>query len=244
MTARQRVVGYIRVSTAEQVDGFGLEVQEQAVRAYCRSNGLRLVAMFSDEGLSGSNGLDTRRGLCEALAHVETGQASAVVVYRLDRLAHDLILQEVTIQRLQAIGAAVLSVSEPDTDSDDPTKVLLRQMLGAFGQYERCVIRGRMASGKAAKARGGQIHRRPTQVRLQGRQRGAGPQRGRGCHRHHDHHHAQGRRQLPRHRQGPHGREVHHQVRTRVLARIGAEHRSPLRGGVGTGRGDVARIAP
>ena len=43
-----------------------------------------------------------------------------------------LILQETTIQSLKAIGAAVLSVSEPDTDSDDPTRVLMRQMMGAF----------------------------------------------------------------------------------------------------------------
>ena len=51
--ARQRVIGYTRVSTAEQVDGFGLDVQEAAIRAYCRAENLRLVAMVSDEGQCG-----------------------------------------------------------------------------------------------------------------------------------------------------------------------------------------------
>jgi DNA invertase Pin-like site-specific DNA recombinase len=162
MAARQKVFGYLRVSTAEQVDGFGLDVQEQAVRAYCRTKGLRLVAMYSDEGQSGSNGLDTRLGLATALARIEAGDATALVVYRLDRLARDFILQETTVQGLQAIGARVLSVSEPDTDGDDPTRVLMRQMLGAFGQYERTLIRGRMIAGREAKrAAGGYIGGRP-----------------------------------------------------------------------------------
>ncbi len=161
--ARQKVFAYLRVSTSEQAeDGYGLEVQEKAIRTFCKAKGLRLVAVFSDEGQSGSNGLDSRRGLAEALARIERGEASGLIVYRLDRLARDLILQETTIQSLRATGAAVLSVSEPDTDSDDPTRVLMRQMMGAFAQYERTLIRGRMMAGKAAKvAQGGYGGGRP-----------------------------------------------------------------------------------
>jgi DNA invertase Pin-like site-specific DNA recombinase len=162
------VIGYVRVSTTEQAsEGFGLEVQEKAIRAYCRSNKLRLVAVFGDEGISGSNGLDARRGLAEALARIEAGEASALVVHKLDRLARDLILQETTIQSLKATGATVLSVSEPDTDSDDPTRVLMRQMMGAFSQYERTLIRGRMMAGKAQKvAQGGYGGGRPAYGRM------------------------------------------------------------------------------
>ena len=36
-------------------------------------------------------------------------------------------------------------------DTDDPTKVMIRQIIGAVSQYERAVIRGRMMAGKAAK---------------------------------------------------------------------------------------------
>ena len=55
-----KVVGYLRVSTVEQVSGFGLDVQEAAIREHCRLHRLRLVAVLRDEGQSGSNGLDTR----------------------------------------------------------------------------------------------------------------------------------------------------------------------------------------
>src|SRR5688500_10993235 len=117
MAKRKIVIGYIRVSTAEQVNGFGLEVQEKAIAEWCKREGVRLLAVHRDEGQSGSNGLDTRPGRAEALARCEAGEAQALVVYRLDRLARDLVLQETTIQRLQAHGVRVLSVTEPDVDS-------------------------------------------------------------------------------------------------------------------------------
>jgi len=160
--AKTKVIGYTRVSTAEQVDGFGLDVQEAAIRAYCKAENLRLVAMVSDEGQSGSNGLDDRLGLAEGLARIERGEAAALVVFRLDRLARDLLLQETVHARLEAGGAAVLSVSEPSVDGDDATRILVRQLLGGIAQYERAVIRGRMMAGKAAKvAKGGYGGGRP-----------------------------------------------------------------------------------
>ncbi len=80
-----------------------------------------------------------------------------MVVYRLDRLARDLILQETLVQRLRDQETPVRSASEPDldTDTDDPTKVLIRQIIGAVSQYERAVIRGRMMAGKTAKREAG-----------------------------------------------------------------------------------------
>ena len=35
-----RLVAYIRVSTDAQVDGYGLEVQTQALTAWCKANGI------------------------------------------------------------------------------------------------------------------------------------------------------------------------------------------------------------
>lgn len=153
--SRPRAIGYVRVSTQEQVSGFGLDVQRKAVRDYCTAQGYRLVSVLSDEGISGSNGLDTREGLATALAVIERHESDVLVVYRLDRLARDLMLQETTIARLRAAGASVESVTEADIDSDDPTRVLVRQVLGAIGQYEKALIRGRMMAGRAAKAASG-----------------------------------------------------------------------------------------
>jgi len=158
--ARKKAIGYIRVSTTEQLSGFGLDVQEQAIRECCKAKGLHLVEVFRDEGQSGSNGLEARVGLAGALATLKAEEASMLVVYRLDRLARDLILQETLLETLRDQGTPVVSASEPDLDTatDDPTKVLIRQIIGAVSQYERAVIRGRMVAGKAAKReRGGYL---------------------------------------------------------------------------------------
>ena len=149
---KRRAIGYVRVSTDEQTRKYGLDAQEHAITAHCRALGLRLVTIARDEGQSGSNGLDTRTGLAEALARLEAGDADILIVSRLDRLARDLLVQETILERLARRGRAVLSVAEPDVTSDDPTRVLVRQVLGAIAQYERGVIRGRMLAGKAVKA--------------------------------------------------------------------------------------------
>lgn len=157
MARKLRAIGYVRVSTAEQANrGAGLAIQEKAIQQHCARGGVRLVEIARDEGQSGANGLDAREGLARALGKLEAGLADVLVVYRLDRLARDLMLQETVIARLAVKGVRVLSVSEPDVDSDEPTRVLVRQVLGAIAQYEKAVIRGRMVAGRRAKmAKGG-----------------------------------------------------------------------------------------
>ena len=50
------VVGYIRVSTAEQADsGAGLEAQRAAIEAEAQRRGWTLLRMFEDAGASGKS---------------------------------------------------------------------------------------------------------------------------------------------------------------------------------------------
>ena len=56
---------------------------------------------------------------------------------------------------LRLSGASVLSVSEPSTNGDTDEGVLMRQILGSVGQYERALIRGRMTAGRQAKLAAG-----------------------------------------------------------------------------------------
>lgn len=152
-----KVIGYVRVSTDRQADkGSSLATQEKSIRAWAKTNGHRLLSVERDEGVSGANGLASRAGLPIALAALEDGKADALVVYRLDRLARDLLVQETVIGRLGRKGRPVISVTEPEAESDDATRVLVRQVLGAIAEYERKVIAARTQAGKAAKrARGG-----------------------------------------------------------------------------------------
>lgn len=74
-----KVVGYLRVSTDRQAEeGLGLEVQEQAIRSWAEDHGHHLIGMTRDEGISGSNGIDTRIGLADALEGDATGRHPAL----------------------------------------------------------------------------------------------------------------------------------------------------------------------
>jgi DNA invertase Pin-like site-specific DNA recombinase len=156
-----KLIAYLRVSTDRQAEeGLGLEVQEQAVRRWARANGHRVVAICRDEGVSGSNGLETRMGLPEALSLLKEAKARGLVVYRLDRLARDLVIQETLLAELRRMGAEVFTTSAAETgylsdDPDDPSRKLIRQVLGAVAEYERAMISLRLRSGRARKAEKG-----------------------------------------------------------------------------------------
>ncbi len=153
---------YLRVSTDKQAEeGNGLDVQRQAVRAWARAHSHRVTSWHSDEGVSGSNGLDSRVSLPDAVAEVRAGRAAGLVVYRLDRLARDLILQETLLAEIAAAGGRVFSTFAGEQeviedDPEDPSRRLIRQVLGAVSEYERSLIRLRLRNGRRRKhERGG-----------------------------------------------------------------------------------------
>jgi DNA invertase Pin-like site-specific DNA recombinase len=82
-------VGYVRVSTLEQAsEGVSLDAQRDKIRAYCKFNGIKLIDLLADEGVSGST-LE-RPGLQAALRILQRGRANTLVVVKLDRLTRSV----------------------------------------------------------------------------------------------------------------------------------------------------------
>lgn len=156
-----KVVAYLRVSTDRQAEqGLGLDIQRQAIKKWAKGNGFRVTQFLSDEGISGSNGLDTRVALADALDLVRHREVVGVVVYRLDRLARDLVLQETLLADIRRMGGELFSTSAAEAgyltdDAEDPSRTLIRQVLGAVSQYERSMIALRLRSGRRRKAEKG-----------------------------------------------------------------------------------------
>jgi DNA invertase Pin-like site-specific DNA recombinase len=95
-------------------------------------------------------------GLADALEALKEGRADGLVVYRLDRLARDLVLQEQLLADIRRMGAEVFSTSRAEAsyltdDPDDPSRKLIRQVLGAVNEYERAMIKLRLRSGRRKK---------------------------------------------------------------------------------------------
>ncbi len=146
------------MSTLGQVDGYGLDVQEQQVRQCCQTAGLRLVGITRDEGVSGGLDAEDRPGLAEALTLLQADEADVLVVAKLDRLARTLTVQEAALAHVWRYSKRVWACDVGEVledDPDDPMRTAMRQMSGVFSQLERGMIRARMRAGKARKAEQG-----------------------------------------------------------------------------------------
>ncbi len=97
----QVAVGYVRVSTQEQVsEGVSLDAQRDKLRAYCKCSDIKLIDIKADEGISG--GALERPGLQAALAMLRRGTAITLIVVKLDRIRSFGL-----VQGLRRGGAAV-----------------------------------------------------------------------------------------------------------------------------------------
>jgi DNA invertase Pin-like site-specific DNA recombinase len=140
MSKRRNAVSYIRVSGLGQRDGDGPQRQRDAVARSAKAQRLDLVREFSDLGVSGTiEGVD-RPGMRELLAGLEG--VDVVLVESADRLARDLVVQELLLRLLDEAGVVVLDSHGTDLTVADgnPTKVLVRQILGAVQQFDRSSI--------------------------------------------------------------------------------------------------------
>jgi DNA invertase Pin-like site-specific DNA recombinase len=155
-----KLAGYVRVSTKAQAEeGLGLVAQERAIRAWARAGHHRIVGMFRDEGVSGSNGVEDRKALPEALNLIADGKAEGLIVARLDRLARNLTIQEGILGRVWAEGGHVISADIGEVqrdDPEDPMRTAMRQMFGVFSQLDRAMISARLRKGRRLKAERGE----------------------------------------------------------------------------------------
>ena len=135
-----KAFSYLRVSGRGQVDGDGFPRQRAAIKAYAGAHDIRIVREFRDEGVSGTVENMNRPSWAELMATLHSNGVKTIIVERLDRLARALIIQETAIAELHKNGFELISVFEPDLMATDPTRVLMRQILGAVAQYDKSQI--------------------------------------------------------------------------------------------------------
>ncbi len=146
---------YLRVSTPDQAgeDAYGLDAQRAAITAWAAQHGHTLApTWYTDAGISGST-LE-RPGLQALLKDALVADWDGVIVAKLDRVARDLMLQLWIEKELLKAACPLISVAEPMA-AEDPAGKLMRQIIGAFAEFEKARITERMAGGRLAKAKAG-----------------------------------------------------------------------------------------
>lgn len=154
-----RVYWYLRVSGRGQIDGDGPERQRDSIKVFCDANGLSFGGEFFEAAVSGTvEGVD-RPAFAEMLQTMECHELNGhdpikiVVVERMDRLARDLMVSEFLLAECRRAGVVVYSADQGTlidmaSDGGDPTRVLIRQLMGALAQWEKSQLVMKLAKAR------------------------------------------------------------------------------------------------
>jgi len=156
MKKLKKLVGYCRVSTNNQKEEGTIELQEKSIKKYIEKNNYELVKIFKDNGISGGSELENRPGLAELFSYAEGNkEVEGVLIFKLDRLARDLYIQEHLIKKLEGLNKKLISIKEPNLDSKDPMRKAFRQFMGIVSELEKAFITMRLSGGRINKAQKG-----------------------------------------------------------------------------------------
>lgn len=153
-----KVIGYVRVSTEEQRDsGLGLADQRAVIEAEASRRNWTDVEVIADEGFSARNLV--RPGIARALDMLRAGEASVLVVAKLDRLSRSLLDFAGLMATAEREGWRLV-VLDLALDTTTPSGELMAAVMAAFAQYERRLIGSRTSAAlRQLKANGARLGR-------------------------------------------------------------------------------------
>jgi DNA invertase Pin-like site-specific DNA recombinase len=151
------VVSYIRVSTGKQgKSGLGIEAQRTAIARFAAAEGLDVLSEFLEvESGKGSDALDRRPRLSEALAKARKAKAP-VVVAKLCRLSRDVaFISGLMARRVPFIVAELGAEADP----------FMLHIYAVLAEKERALIADRTRAALAQKKAQGTILGNRTNLR-------------------------------------------------------------------------------
>jgi DNA invertase Pin-like site-specific DNA recombinase len=156
MGDKTKVIGYMRVSTNQQVEGgLSLESQRQKLEAYAALYDLELVSVEIDAGVSAKS--LNRPGLSSALASLEAGKAQALLIVKLDRLTRSVPDLGILIDDYfsPAKPFELMSVND-HIDTRTASGRMILNILATVSQWEREEIGERTTAALKAKYQRGE----------------------------------------------------------------------------------------
>jgi DNA invertase Pin-like site-specific DNA recombinase len=150
-----KAFGYVRCSSMGGMDGDGPIRQRAAIEKFCQENSIELAGVY-EESHTGSD-LEGRTEFHKMRSAMLANGVRMVICEKLDRLARSIMVQETILADFKKHGIELRSatVGEDDLCGTDPTRTLIRQILGCFFEYERKMIELKLrAARQRARAAG------------------------------------------------------------------------------------------
>ena len=154
VSANNRAIAYVRVSSARQVDeGNSIASQTASIKQYAKGRGLRLLSrdIVIDEGVSGGIPLWDRPGGRLLMKRVESGKFGHLIAMKLDRLFRITSDAIHTVDELhdEGIGLHVINLGRQSMDTSTSMGRFFFQIVASFSELERGRISERTREGMA-----------------------------------------------------------------------------------------------
>jgi site-specific DNA recombinase len=134
------ILGYVRVSSREQINGTGIERQINAIETFAkhmrrnvRQSRMKL-RIFVEKGISGT--VEKRPAFSEMIAFADANDCKIIIIEDMSRLARELLLQ---MQLATYIASKEIDLYSANTGEnisqaiyDDPMRKAMIQMQGVF----------------------------------------------------------------------------------------------------------------
>ena len=154
--AGKGVVGYIRVSSAGQTEGWSLGSQEQSIRDWAERHTIHLIAIeVAPDGCeSGATAFDDRVGWLAVESHIATGRVGWIAVAAIDRLSRDLGALADRVRRWIEHDIAIVAPAQ-GYDQLEGVGPFMLHLWGAMADHERKRLLGRVLPGMEARLHAG-----------------------------------------------------------------------------------------
>ncbi len=157
-----RVAVYLRVSTEDQIERYGLPMQKDAVMSLIKSKGRdadnkpRMVFagdqyLYQEEGISGTTKLFERPAFSRLIEDITTAPKGkkpfdAVAVYKIDRFARKLSVLLDTVSFFEQYDIMMLSANE-SIDTSTPFGRAVLGIIGVIAELEIETFKERSLGG-------------------------------------------------------------------------------------------------
>jgi DNA invertase Pin-like site-specific DNA recombinase len=121
----------------------GFPRQQDTILRYAKANRFEVVQEFRDEGVTGTKEALDRPGLTDLFVALKANGVKVVIVENATRVARDLMVSEIILAEFRKLGVKVISADggmDLTLGNDDPTGKLVRQILAAVSEWEKCLI--------------------------------------------------------------------------------------------------------
>lgn len=143
MVLGMRIIGYVRLSRASREESTSVVRQREIIAKTCAARDFELVDIVEDVDVSATKTRLERPGLSEVRERIKAGEADAVMVWRLDRIARSVVDFGVLLDD----GLDIISATEP-LDTASPMGRAMAEVLQVFARLEAKTIGVRISASQ------------------------------------------------------------------------------------------------